>query len=101
MMKKSEFTGGLLGLIGVAIVSFLMIVFTFGILLPFAIAYREGWYVSHTYIEGKRLKFVGSGFSLFGQWIKWLLLIIITIGIYGFWVNLKMKQWVVRNTVFA
>ena len=46
------------------------------------------------------LKFIGTGMGLFGQWIKWLLLTIVTLGIYGFWVNLKMRQWVVRNTVF-
>lgn len=99
-MEKSKFTGGLLGLIGVAIVSFLIILFSLGILLPYAITYRETWYASHTYIEGRRLKFIGTGIGLFGQWIKWLLLILITLGIYSFWVNIKMKQWIVANTIF-
>ncbi|MFA5660198.1 MAG: DUF898 family protein [Bacilli bacterium] len=99
--SNSEFTGGLLGLIGVTILTYLLIIVTLGIATPFAIAYRESWYASHTYIEGKRLMFVGTGVGLFVQWIKWLLLCIITFGIYSFWVGIKMKQWVVRNTVFA
>lgn len=99
-MKESKFTGGLLGYIGVSIVAFLIITLTLGILLPFAIVYKETWIAEHTYIEGKKLRFIGTGVGLFGQWIKWLLLIIITFGIYSFWVGIKMKQWVIANTVF-
>ncbi|HAO6137079.1 TPA: DUF898 domain-containing protein, partial [Listeria monocytogenes] len=51
-------------------------------------------------IEGRRLKFQGSAVSLFGHWVKWLLLTIITIGIYGFWVFIKLEDWKVKNTIF-
>lgn len=44
--------------------------------------------------------FVGKAGSLFGNWIKWLLLTIITFGIYGFWVNIKLKQWIAKHTLF-
>ena len=36
--------------------------------------------------------------QLFGNYIKWFLLTIITLGIYGFWLNIKMKAWVVSHT---
>lgn len=52
----------------------------------------------HTVIDGKRLVFDGKGVQLFGQYIKWFLLSIITLGIYSFWLNIKMKQWVVSHT---
>ncbi|EXL19522.1 hypothetical protein X847_3014 [Listeria monocytogenes Lm_1889] len=46
------------------------------------------------------MKFQGSAVSLFGHWVKWLLLTIITIGIYGFWVFIKLEDWKVKNTIF-
>ncbi|MDY0023302.1 MAG: DUF898 family protein [Candidatus Izemoplasmatales bacterium] len=100
-MEESRFTGGLLGLIGINILSFILILFTLGIGLPWAVCIKQRWYAEHTYINGKRLAFVGNGGQLFGQYIKWLLLTIITIGIYAFWLNIKMHKWVVSKTVFA
>ena len=50
--------------------------------------------------EGRRLKFNGSAIGLFDNWIKWLLLIVVTLGIYGFWVHIKLEQWKVKNTTF-
>ena len=96
----SEFTGSLLDNIAVSIVAALLVVVTFGFGLPFAVTYKQRWVASNTYIQGRRLKFVGSGGDLFAQWIKWIILMIITLGIYSLWVNLKFHQWVIRNTVF-
>ena len=59
-----------------------------------------GWKINHTVIEGRRLKFNGTAVGLFGNWIKWLLLIVVTFGIYGFWVHIKLEQWKVKNTTF-
>ncbi|MCD3195328.1 hypothetical protein G8S49_08090 [Clostridium botulinum C] len=39
--------------------------------------------------------------GLFCNWIKWLLLIIITLGIYSFWVGIALQKWKVKNTEFA
>lgn len=39
------------------------------------------WKINHTVIEDRRLQFNGTAISLFGHWIKWL---IITLGIYSF-----------------
>ena len=58
------------------------------------------WKINHTVIEGRRLKFNGSAIGLFGNWIKWLLLIVVTLEIYGFWVHIKLEQWKVKNTTF-
>ena len=99
--NESKFTGGLLGLIGVNIVTFLLSVFTLGLGIPAAICFKERWYAKHTYINGKQLVFNGTGGKLFGQYIKWILLSIITFGIYSFWLGIKMKQWVIAQTSFA
>lgn len=58
------------------------------------------WEIKHTVIEGRRLEFDGKAIQLFGQWIKWLLFTILTFGIYGFWVAIKLKKWKVKHTYF-
>ena len=97
-MQESKFTGGLLGLIGNGIVNVLIVIFTLGIGLPWAMCRSERWYAKHTYIDGKQLVFDGKGGQLFGKYIIWFLLTVVTLGIYGFWVNIKLKQWVVSHT---
>ena len=99
-MGKSEFDGGLLGLIGVNILSIIIILFTLGIATPLALCIKYKWVYKHTIIEGRRLKFVGTGLGLFGNFIKWWFFTIITLGIYGFWVSIKLRQWEVRNVLF-
>lgn len=100
-MGESKFTGGLLGLIGIGIVSVIVAIITLGFGIPWTVCYKQRWYAEHTYIDGKQLVFKGTAMGLFGQYIKWFLLTIITIGIYGFWLNIKLHQWVVANTTFA
>ncbi len=95
---ESKFTGGLLGLIGINILTAILIVATVGIALPWAICIKHKWLAKHTIIDGKQLYFDGNGAQLIGNWIKWLLLTIITIGIYGFWVSLKLRNWVTKHT---
>lgn len=100
MESTSKFTGGLLGLIGIGILQAIICGLTFGIALPWAVCIRERWYAKHTIIDGKRLVFDGTGAQLFGNYIKWFLLTLITFGIYGFWLSIKMKAWVVSHTHF-
>ena len=100
MEEKSYFDGGLLSYIGWIILGSFITAFTFGICFPWAICIFYGWKINHTVIEGKRLKFNGTAMGLFGNWIKWLLLIIVTFGIYSFWVHIKLEQWKVKNTTF-
>ena len=97
-MKESKFDGGLFGLIGIGLLSVFLTFITLGIGLPWAICLKEKWYASHTIIDGNRLCFDGTGGQLFGNYIKWLLLSIITLFIYTFWLTIKMKQWVVKHT---
>ena len=99
--KESSFDGGLLGLIGINLLTGLLTLITLGLGAPWAICIKEKWFASHTVIDGQRLTFDGTGIQLFGNYIKWLLLTIITLGIYGFWLSIKMKQWVVKHTHVA
>jgi len=98
---ESKFDGGLLGIIGIGILEFIICLCTLGIGLPWAVCIEERWYAKHTTIDGQQVIFDGTGGQLFGQYIKWLLLTIITLGIYSFWLSLKMKAWVVSHTHLA
>ena len=95
---ESKFTGGLLGLIGINLLQALIIGLTFGIAAPWAICMKQRWIARHTVIDGRQLIFDGTGSQLFGNYIKWFLLTIITLGIYGFWLDIKMKQWITKHT---
>lgn len=98
---ESYFDGGLLGLIGISILSFIITLFTLGICLPWAVCINQKWATSHTVIEGRRLEFTGTAIGLFGTWIKLLLLTIITLGIYSLWAGIAIKKWTVCHTQFA
>lgn len=100
-MQESKFTGGLLGLIGMNLLAGLLMTITLGLGVPWAVCMREKWIAEHTIINGHQLKFDGTGGQLFGQYIKWWLLTFVTLGIYSFWLGIKMKQWTVKHTHFA
>ena len=97
-MKESQFTGGLLGLIGINLLQVIMITITLGLGTPWAICMKERWIAKHTIIDGRQLMFDGTGSQLFGNFIKWFLLTILTLGVYGFWLDIKMKQWITKHT---
>ena len=59
------------------------------------------WEVKHAVINGKRLKFDGKAIQLFGTWIKWSLLTIVILGIYCFWLPIKLRQWKTKHTSFV
>ena len=97
----SSFDGCVLGCLGATILSSLMITFTLGIATPWAVAYLYKFILSHVTIDGRRLRFDGTGGQLFGNWIKWFLLTIVTLGIYSFWVMPKMLNWIAKHTHFC
>lgn len=72
-------------------------VVTLGLAAPWAVAMYYRWQTNHTIINGRRLRFTGSGGSLFGHYIKWWLLTVITAGIYSFWVVPRMVRWGVEH----
>ena len=99
--KRFTFDGGAGTYLGTAILGVLITVFTLGICYPFAVVLRQRWRAKHSYIDGRQLIFTGSAMGLFGNWIKWFLLIIITVGIYSFWVGPRIQKWVWENTDFV
>ena len=98
ILGVSKFDGNILQYIGTNILSFIIKVFTLGILIPYSVCLKQNFLVKHTIILGKRQYFDGKAWQLFGQYIKWFLLIILTLGIYSFWVRISLKRWVVKHT---
>lgn len=99
--RQFAFVGGAGTYFGTALLAVLITVFTLGICYPFALVLRERWRAKHSYIEGRQLIFTGSAVVLFALWWKWLLLSIITLGIYLFWVGPRIQRWKWENTTWA
>jgi uncharacterized membrane protein YjgN (DUF898 family) len=99
--KIMEFNGGAADFLGTQILAVLITVFTFGICYPYALVLQERWRAKHTILHGRPLHFKGTAMGLFGLWMKWLFLIIITLGIYSFWVAPRIVRWKIENTVYA
>lgn len=95
---ESKFTGGLLGLIGINILCGFLTGITLGLAYPWTVCIKQRWLAKHTVIDGQQVIFDGTGGQLFGQYIKWFLLTLITLGIYSFWLSIKMKKWVTSHT---
>ncbi len=95
---KSKFNGRLLGYIGISLLEFVIIVFSLGLATPWAICIAQRWSAKHTIIDGHQVVFDGTGWQLFGNMVKWFLLTVITIGIFGLWLPIKSMQWVVKHT---
>ena len=97
----SYFKGGLASYVILQITNIILIVFTLGLAAPWAITRTYRWEIENTIIDGRRLIFNGSAIGLFSHWIKWWFLTLITFGIYGFWVHIKVIDWKARHTHLA
>lgn len=95
------FDGGAATYVGTQLAAFFITLLTLGIMYPYALVLVERWRCKHSFIDGHQLEFRGTGIGLFGHWIKWFFLTIITLGIYLFWVNPRLQKWIWENTAFA
>jgi hypothetical protein len=92
-----DFDGGAATWFVVQLAGLAVTMFTLGICYPWAVVMVYRWKAKHTTINGQRLRFTGSAPGLLGKWIVWLLLCLITFGIYSFWVYPRMTQWIVEH----
>jgi uncharacterized membrane protein YjgN (DUF898 family) len=97
---RFHFGGGAATYLGTGVLALLITVGTLGICYPFGLVLLERWRAKHTYIDGQRLTFTGSGWGLFGLWVKWFLLILITFGVYSLWVIPRVQKWKIEHTDF-
>lgn len=96
----SYFDGSLIELIGWKLLSFLITIISFGIAAPWGACMIYSYQINHTVYNGKRLKFEGTGGELFVNIFKWVLLSIITLGIYVLFIPVRKTKWVISNIHF-
>ncbi len=96
----SYFDGKVLELIGYKILAFIITFATLGIASAWAEKLLIAYTLEHTVYNGKRLKFEGTGASLFVQKFKWIFFTIITLGIYSLWIPIKKEKWIASNIHF-
>jgi len=94
---ESKFSGGVLQIFLFCIWAPILFVISLGLATPFIECTVIRWICNNSTIGGKRYKFNGTAGGLFGRWIIWYLLTIITIGIYGFWSTRNQIRWVIEN----
>ena len=94
----SQFTGTLFGVLVIHIGCFVVTLLSLGLTVPWALCFRHEWVAKHTIIDGRRLKFVGDGATLFTKFIIWYLLCIVTFGVYWFWTAINVNRWLAENT---
>jgi hypothetical protein len=97
----SYFDGEGITLLGYNLLAGLVGSVTCGIAMPWMICMIARWRLEHTVINGRRLKFTGTGGAMFGLWIKWCLLSIITCGIYAAWAYTDYKRFEKKHTFYA
>ena len=93
----SGFEGRLIALIGINILTSFVSTITLGLALPAMYCFKKRWLYRNTIINGYRLKFTGTGAQLFGKYILWTFLGIITIGIFTLWWPIKYQQWETKH----
>jgi uncharacterized membrane protein YjgN (DUF898 family) len=98
---NSSFDGKMIQWFGWVILGGVITSITAGLGFPWAFCMLSRWKINHSVINGKRLKFNGTGGSLFGRWILWWLLLIVTLGIFGLWLSVKLTKWEVERTSFG
>lgn len=97
--SNSKFTAGAFANYFATLLVGLVSSITCGIATPWILCWYMRFIANNTFINGKQVIFDGSGGSLFGNYIKWLLLSFITFGIY--WLvagQVNLAKWLARNT---
>ena len=102
---ESKFTGSVLGFLGMKILGVIMVfvgIFTLYIATAWFQMRFQRWLASHTYIDGKQLRFDGQTMNYWVQSIVWVLLSIITLGIYALlFLSPRRQHWIAKHTHFA
>ena len=99
--QKSRYTGGAIVRSLMKWLSVIVSIITLSLALPAMVCWRERYECRHTYIDNKQLRFDGHALQLLGKFVLWVLLTVITFGIYGFWLSIKKKKWKTKHTHFA
>lgn len=98
-LPESRFTGGAFANFFIGLISAFVSLITLSLAYPAMMCWKMRWETKHTYINGRHLVFDGKGIQLFGKYIIWFLLSVITLGIY-FLVcgRINIVKWQTQHT---
>ena len=69
MKRDFEFDGSGFGYLWLCIWTTVLTVITCGLFFPWAYSAQQRWICSNTYVNGRQLRFEGTGFGFFFQWL--------------------------------
>lgn len=95
---ESVFDGTWYQLLGVNVLTSVVTIITLTLGMYWAVCYATRWSYKHQTISGQRLTFDGKAMQYFLACLKWTLLCIVTLGIYGFWMAVKTKNWMCKHS---
>ena len=97
--EKSRFTGGAFANFGISFLTILVTIVTLSLAYPAMKCWKMRWEVRHTYINGRQLTFDGKARQLYGKYLLWLFLSVITLGIYFLiWMPINLVRWQTKHT---
>ncbi len=96
---KSEFTGGAIENFFIKFLTNLVSVLTLFFARPAMMCWYYRWEAENTVYNGRKLVFEGKAGSLFGKYMLWVLLSVVTLGIYYIaFMSVAVESWKVKNT---
>lgn len=95
--QPSYFTGTMIALLGITLLTSLLSTITFGFAYPAMYCFKKRWIYANTIIGGHRLRFTGSGGQLFGRYILWVLLTAVTFGVYSLCLPIHFQRWETKH----
>ncbi len=95
---KSGFTATVFELFAEKLLLMWVSMVTLGFAYPWLKCHYEGFIASKTYVKGRRLSFDGKGKDLAKKYYLWMLLCVVTFGIYSIFLADKLHKWVVEHT---
>ena len=98
--RKSVFGGGIFDHNMRVFLQVLLVVFTLGLAMPWAICIEQRYHLNNMIIDGKQVVFEGTGKKLFWRYYGWIFLTIITAGLFLIWAPVKFRKWVAKYTHF-
>ena len=93
----SVFTGTTIACIGITLLTGFVSFVSLGFAYLAMFCFFKRWYYSNTIINGYRMRFTGSGGQLFGKYILWTFLSIVTCGIFSLWLPVKYMEWETKH----
>ena len=97
----SRFIGGAFANFWIETLSVIATIVSLVFLYPVTVCWKLRWKTKNTYVNGKRLVFDGKGAGLFGKFVLWLFLSVITFGVYFVLaMPLNVKRWQLKHTHF-